>query len=153
MNKYFYPRNIICSLLTLSCTVCSPDKINSVVCYQRVLEELGDISLRVDNVKDQAIILMTSRGAACRDVVEPKLSELNFNFDRVSQHIRTAQVQKCRHFVTLKLFQSIFKMHFCIPKTSTLSVKDVCSYCFLSFDPQMMTSLESGGLKLNQQVL
>lgn len=70
-------------------------KITLVVCHQRVLEELGDISLRVDNVKDQAIILMTSRGPACRDVVEPKLSELNCNFDKVSQHIRTAQVQKC----------------------------------------------------------
>lgn len=66
----------------------------SVVCPQRVLEELEDISLRVDNVKDQAIILMTSRGPACRDVVEPKLAELNCNFDKVSQHIRTAQVQK-----------------------------------------------------------
>lgn len=59
---------------------------------QRMLEELEDISLRVDNVKDQAIILMTSRGPACRDVVEPKLAELNCNFDKVSQHIRTAQV-------------------------------------------------------------
>lgn len=64
-----------------------------MVCPQRVLAELEDISLRVDNVKDQAIILMTSRGTACRDVVEPKLAELNCNFDKVSQHIRTAQVQ------------------------------------------------------------
>lgn len=59
-----------------------------------MLEELEDTSLRVDNVKDQAIILMTSRGPACRDVVEPKLDELNCNFDKVSQHIRTAQVLK-----------------------------------------------------------
>ncbi|KAM3602596.1 uncharacterized protein V6R79_007126 [Siganus canaliculatus] len=59
---------------------------------KRVLEELEDISLRVDSVKDQAIILMTSRGPACRDVVEPKLAELNCNFDKVSQHIRTAQM-------------------------------------------------------------
>uniref|UniRef100_A0A3Q3XEN2 Calponin-homology (CH) domain-containing protein n=1 Tax=Mola mola TaxID=94237 RepID=A0A3Q3XEN2_MOLML len=66
---------------------------------KRVLEELEDISLRVDNVKDQAIILMTSRGPACRDVVEPKLAEVNCNFDKVSQHIRTAQV--------LKYFQSV----------------------------------------------
>lgn len=63
-----------------------------------MLEELEDISLRVDNVKDQAIILMTSRGPACRDVVEPKLAELNCNFDKVSQHIRTAQVRKRRPF-------------------------------------------------------
>ncbi|KAG8011327.1 Dystrophin, partial [Nibea albiflora] len=73
---------------------------------KRMLEELEDIGLRVDNVKDQAIILMTSRGPACRDVVEPKLAELNCNFDKVSQHIRTAQ---------------------------------------------MMTSLESSGVDLNQQ--
>uniref|UniRef100_A0A3Q1BQY5 Utrophin n=1 Tax=Amphiprion ocellaris TaxID=80972 RepID=A0A3Q1BQY5_AMPOC len=59
-----------------------------------MLEELEDISLRVDNVRDQAIILMTSRGPACRDVVEPKLAELNCNFDKVSQHIKTAKVQK-----------------------------------------------------------
>lgn len=64
----------------------------SVVCPQSMLEELEDISLRVDNVRDQATILMTSRGPACRDVVEPKLSELNCNFDKVSQHIKTAKV-------------------------------------------------------------
>ncbi|XP_035474370.2 utrophin isoform X3 [Scophthalmus maximus] len=74
---------------------------------KRMLEELEDIGLRVDNVRDQAIILMTSRGPACRDVVEPKLAELNCNFDKVSQHIKTAQ---------------------------------------------MMTSLESGGIEMNQQV-
>ncbi|XP_058469744.1 utrophin isoform X4 [Solea solea] len=59
---------------------------------QSMLEELEDISLRVDNVRDQAIILMTSRGPACRDVVEPKLAELNCNFDKVSQHIKTAKM-------------------------------------------------------------
>lgn len=58
-----------------------------------MLEELEDVGLRVDSVKDQAIILMTSRGSACRDVVEPKLAELNCNFEKVSQHIRTAQVR------------------------------------------------------------
>uniref|UniRef100_A0A4W6CVG9 Utrophin n=1 Tax=Lates calcarifer TaxID=8187 RepID=A0A4W6CVG9_LATCA len=63
-----------------------------------MLEELEDISMRVDNVRDQAIILMTSRGPACRDVVEPKLAELNCNFDKVSQHIKTAKVQKHRLF-------------------------------------------------------
>ncbi|XP_047244031.1 utrophin isoform X9 [Girardinichthys multiradiatus] len=57
-----------------------------------MLEELDVISLRVDNVKDQAIILMTSRGPACRDVVEPKLADLNCNFDKVSQHIKSAQM-------------------------------------------------------------
>ncbi|XP_078146088.1 utrophin isoform X3 [Centroberyx gerrardi] len=57
-----------------------------------MLEELEDLSLRVDNVRDQAVILMTSRGPACRDVVEPKLAELNRNFDKVSQHIKTAKM-------------------------------------------------------------
>uniref|UniRef100_A0A8C5I3D6 Utrophin n=1 Tax=Gouania willdenowi TaxID=441366 RepID=A0A8C5I3D6_GOUWI len=53
--------------------------------------ELQDISLRVDSVRDQAVILMTSRGPACRDVVQPKLSELNCNYDKVSQHIKSAK--------------------------------------------------------------
>ncbi|KAM9703806.1 utrophin isoform 2-T3 [Menidia menidia] len=57
-----------------------------------MLEELEDISLRVDNVRDQAIILMTSRGPACREVVEPKLAELNCNFDKVSHHVKTAKM-------------------------------------------------------------
>lgn len=59
-----------------------------------MLEELDVISLRVNNVREQAIILMTSRGPACRDVVEPKLAELNCNFDKVSQHIKSAQVEE-----------------------------------------------------------
>uniref|UniRef100_A0A3Q1JRX4 Utrophin n=1 Tax=Anabas testudineus TaxID=64144 RepID=A0A3Q1JRX4_ANATE len=75
----------------------SPVEKEKVV--KRMLEELEDISLRVDNVRDQATILMTSRGPACRDVVEPKLSELNCNFDKVSQHIKTARVQKHELFV------------------------------------------------------
>uniref|UniRef100_A0A8C7QQG7 Utrophin n=1 Tax=Oncorhynchus mykiss TaxID=8022 RepID=A0A8C7QQG7_ONCMY len=58
-----------------------------------LLEELDDITLRVDSVRDQAIILMTSRGPACRDVVEPKLAELNRNFHKVSQCIKAAKVQ------------------------------------------------------------
>uniref|UniRef100_A0A087YNX0 Utrophin n=1 Tax=Poecilia formosa TaxID=48698 RepID=A0A087YNX0_POEFO len=56
-----------------------------------MLEQLDVISLRVDNARDQAVILMTSRGPACRDVVEPKLAELNCNFDKVSQHIKSIQ--------------------------------------------------------------
>ncbi|CAL8317063.1 unnamed protein product [Merluccius merluccius] len=59
---------------------------------KRMLEELAELRLRVDSVREQAVILMTSRGPACRDVVEPKLAELNRNFDKVSQHIQTAQV-------------------------------------------------------------
>ncbi|XP_067339079.1 utrophin isoform X3 [Channa argus] len=59
---------------------------------ESMLEELEEISLRVDNVRDQATILMTSRGPGCRDMVEPKLTELNCNFDKVSQHIKTAKM-------------------------------------------------------------
>ncbi|XP_034435041.1 dystrophin isoform X4 [Hippoglossus hippoglossus] len=62
------------------------------IVVQSMMEELEDVSLRVDNVREQAIILMTSRGPACRDVVEPKLEELNCNFDKVSQHIKTAKM-------------------------------------------------------------
>ncbi|XP_037606999.1 dystrophin isoform X1 [Sebastes umbrosus] len=72
-----------------------------------MLEELEDISLRVDNVKDQAIILMTSRGPACRDVVEPKLAELNCNFDKVSNHIKTAKMMTCLESSNVELNQQI----------------------------------------------
>ncbi|XP_063299176.1 utrophin isoform X1 [Pelobates fuscus] len=58
---------------------------------KRLLSELDDVSLRVDNVRDQAIILMSNRGTSCRELVEPKLAELNRNFEKVSQHIKAAQ--------------------------------------------------------------
>ncbi|XP_048842550.1 utrophin isoform X1 [Brienomyrus brachyistius] len=59
---------------------------------KNLLVELEDISLRVDSVRDQAVILMSGRGPACREVVEPKLAELNRNFDKVSQHIKAAKM-------------------------------------------------------------
>ncbi|KAM4772680.1 utrophin isoform 1-T1 [Rhinophrynus dorsalis] len=59
---------------------------------KRLLSELDDVSLRVDNVRDQAIILMSSRGTPCRELVEPKLAELNRNFEKVSQHIKAAKM-------------------------------------------------------------
>ncbi|PIO34159.1 hypothetical protein AB205_0012090, partial [Aquarana catesbeiana] len=59
---------------------------------KRLLSELDDVSLRVDNVRDQAIILMNSRGNSCRELVEPKLAELNRNFEKVSQHIKAAKM-------------------------------------------------------------
>ncbi|KAM5163773.1 utrophin isoform 2-T2 [Mantella aurantiaca] len=58
---------------------------------KRLLSEVDDVSLRVDNVRDQAIILMNSRGNSCRELVEPKLAELNRNFEKVSQHIKAAK--------------------------------------------------------------
>uniref|UniRef100_A0A8D2JAQ3 Utrophin n=1 Tax=Varanus komodoensis TaxID=61221 RepID=A0A8D2JAQ3_VARKO len=60
---------------------------------KRLISELDDVSLRVDNVRDQAIILMNGRGVSCRELVEPKLAELNRNFEKVSQHIRSAKVR------------------------------------------------------------
>ncbi|XP_061480028.1 utrophin isoform X2 [Rhineura floridana] len=59
---------------------------------KRLTSELDDVSLRVDNVRDQAIILMNGRGVSCRELVEPKLAELNRNFEKVSQHIRSAKM-------------------------------------------------------------
>ncbi|XP_068088193.1 utrophin isoform X3 [Hyperolius riggenbachi] len=59
---------------------------------RRLLSELDDVSLRVDNVRDHAMILMSSRGTSCRELVEPKLAELNRNFEKVSQHIKASQI-------------------------------------------------------------
>uniref|UniRef100_A0A8C9FIP8 Calponin-homology (CH) domain-containing protein n=1 Tax=Pavo cristatus TaxID=9049 RepID=A0A8C9FIP8_PAVCR len=59
---------------------------------KRLTSELDDVSLRVDNVRDQAVILMNGRGVSCRELVEPKLTELNRNFEKVSQHIKSAKI-------------------------------------------------------------
>ncbi|XP_042312754.1 utrophin [Sceloporus undulatus] len=59
---------------------------------KRLTSELDDVSLRIDSVRDQAVILMNSRGVSCRELVEPKLAELNRNFEKVSQHIRSAKM-------------------------------------------------------------
>ncbi|XP_051667022.1 utrophin isoform X4 [Manacus candei] len=59
---------------------------------KRLTSELDDVSLRVDNVRDQAIILMNGRGVSCHELVEPKLAELNRNFEKVSQHIKSAKM-------------------------------------------------------------
>ncbi len=61
--------------------------------WQAVLCELEGMSVRVDSARDQAVILMTSRGPVCRELVEPKLADLNQNFHKVSQHISSAQVR------------------------------------------------------------
>uniref|UniRef100_A0A8B9HDG7 Utrophin n=1 Tax=Astyanax mexicanus TaxID=7994 RepID=A0A8B9HDG7_ASTMX len=59
-----------------------------------LLSELEAMSVRVDGARDQAVILMTSSGPACRELVEPKLADLNRNFHKVAQHIKTAQLQQ-----------------------------------------------------------
>uniref|UniRef100_A0A673MNL9 Utrophin-like n=1 Tax=Sinocyclocheilus rhinocerous TaxID=307959 RepID=A0A673MNL9_9TELE len=58
-----------------------------------VLCELEGMSVRVDSARDQAVILMTSRGPVCRELVEPKLADLNRSFHKVAQHISSAQVR------------------------------------------------------------
>ncbi|XP_051515681.1 utrophin-like isoform X3 [Myxocyprinus asiaticus] len=57
-----------------------------------VLCELEVTSMRVDSARDQAVILMTSRGPTCRELVEPKLADISRNFHKVAQHISSAQV-------------------------------------------------------------
>uniref|UniRef100_A0A8C2ZFM6 Utrophin n=1 Tax=Cyclopterus lumpus TaxID=8103 RepID=A0A8C2ZFM6_CYCLU len=100
---------------------------------ERMLEELEDISLRVDNVKDQAIILMTSRGPACRDVVEPKLADLNCNFDKVSQHIKTAKLL----LTATELFALILKIAVVYREESAIRLDLNCSLLNSSFDPSV----------------
>ncbi|KAG2468093.1 UTRO protein, partial [Polypterus senegalus] len=70
----------------------SPNEKDKVIKVMNLLSELEVITLRVDSVRDQAIILMTSRGSASRDVVEPKLADLNHNFAKVSQHIKATKM-------------------------------------------------------------
>uniref|UniRef100_A0A4W3IX27 Calponin-homology (CH) domain-containing protein n=1 Tax=Callorhinchus milii TaxID=7868 RepID=A0A4W3IX27_CALMI len=59
---------------------------------KRLKAELNDMRLKVDAVRDQAVELMTNRGDHCREVVEPKLSELNQRFDDISHRIKTGKV-------------------------------------------------------------
>ncbi|XP_036078207.1 utrophin isoform X2 [Rousettus aegyptiacus] len=59
---------------------------------KRLLSELDDASLQVENVRDQAIVLMNARGGSSKELVEPKLAELNRNFEKVSQHIKSAKL-------------------------------------------------------------
>ncbi|XP_078260820.1 utrophin-like isoform X3 [Rhinoraja longicauda] len=60
-------------------------------CFQ---SELDGITLQVDDVRDQAISLMNNNGPSCREVVEPKLIELNRNVESVSQHIKEARLMQ-----------------------------------------------------------
>uniref|UniRef100_A0A8D1NQ13 Utrophin n=1 Tax=Sus scrofa TaxID=9823 RepID=A0A8D1NQ13_PIG len=59
---------------------------------KRLLSELDDANLQVENVRDQAVVLMNARGGSSRELVEPKLAELNRNFEKVSQHIKSAKL-------------------------------------------------------------
>uniref|UniRef100_A0A8C7ML59 Utrophin n=1 Tax=Oncorhynchus kisutch TaxID=8019 RepID=A0A8C7ML59_ONCKI len=94
------------------------------IVVKTLLEELDDITLRVDSVRDQAIILMTSRGPACRDVVEPKLAELNRNFHKVSQCIKAAKVQHCFTVLQSQLSRAVsFKL--CLIERESLRGEEV----------------------------
>ncbi|XP_063089507.1 utrophin isoform X6 [Cavia porcellus] len=59
---------------------------------KRLLSELDDASLQVENAREQAVILMNTRGSSNRELVEPKLAELDRNFEKVSQHIKSAKL-------------------------------------------------------------
>ncbi|XP_054426045.1 utrophin isoform X3 [Pteronotus mesoamericanus] len=59
---------------------------------KRLLSELDDARLQVENVHDEAAVLMNARGGSSRELVEPKLAELNRNFEKVSQHIKSAKL-------------------------------------------------------------
>ncbi|XP_021114944.1 utrophin isoform X4 [Heterocephalus glaber] len=59
---------------------------------KRLLSELDDARLQVENAHDQATILMNARGSSSRELVEPKLAELDRNFEKVSQHIKSAKL-------------------------------------------------------------
>ncbi|XP_038957890.1 utrophin isoform X9 [Rattus norvegicus] len=59
---------------------------------KRLLSELSDASIQVENVREQAIVLVNARGSSSRELVEPKLAELSKNFEKVSQHINSAQM-------------------------------------------------------------
>ncbi|XP_069787742.1 utrophin-like isoform X2 [Narcine bancroftii] len=66
------------------------EKDEILKCFQ---SELDGISLQVDDVRDQAISLMNNNGPSCREVVEPKLIELNRNVEKISQHIKSAKME------------------------------------------------------------
>uniref|UniRef100_I3M7E7 Utrophin n=1 Tax=Ictidomys tridecemlineatus TaxID=43179 RepID=I3M7E7_ICTTR len=79
---------------------------------KRLISELDDANLQVENVHDQAIILMNARGIASRELVEPKLAELNRNYEKVSQHIKSAKLLigqgplSYQHLVTTEAFEA-----------------------------------------------
>uniref|UniRef100_A0A8B9CLM8 Utrophin n=1 Tax=Anser brachyrhynchus TaxID=132585 RepID=A0A8B9CLM8_9AVES len=79
---------------------------------KRLTSELDDVSLRVDHVRDQAIILMNGRGVSCRELVEPKLAELNRNFEKVSQHIKSAKVRRVSQNIPILFITSLFSYLF-----------------------------------------
>lgn len=75
---------------------------------QRLLSELGDAALQVESVRDEAQILISARGGSSRELVEPKLEELNRNFEKVSQHIRNAKASNFyKNYLSVMVVQYI----------------------------------------------
>ncbi|XP_033616290.1 dystrophin isoform X2 [Fukomys damarensis] len=58
---------------------------------KRLKAEMNDIRPKVDATRDQAANLMANRGAHCRKLVEPKISELNHGFAAISHRIKTGK--------------------------------------------------------------
>ncbi|XP_028858265.1 utrophin isoform X2 [Denticeps clupeoides] len=58
---------------------------------QSLLCELECITPRVECVREQAVVLMKAHDADCSDPVQPNITELNRNFHKVAQRIRTGQ--------------------------------------------------------------
>ncbi|XP_072121481.1 utrophin-like isoform X5 [Mobula birostris] len=73
------------------------EKNELLKCFQ---SELDGINLQVDDVRDQAISLMSNNGPSCRQVVEPKLIELNRNVEKVSQHITSVKMEAAMQVAT-----------------------------------------------------
>ncbi|XP_069060856.1 dystrophin isoform X4 [Pleurodeles waltl] len=59
---------------------------------KRLKAELNDMRPKVDSVREQAVELMTNRGQHCKQVVEPKLSDVNRRFVLISQRIKSLRV-------------------------------------------------------------
>lgn len=59
---------------------------------QHLLSELDNARWQVDDVLEQAIVLTNAHGGLGRELIEHKLAELNRNFEKVSQHIESANV-------------------------------------------------------------
>ncbi|KAL2082234.1 hypothetical protein ACEWY4_022052 [Coilia grayii] len=66
-----------------------PQREREVQC---LLCELEGMCVRVGGVGERALLLVTARGPACSDTVQPKLTELTRDFNKVAQRIRAAQV-------------------------------------------------------------
>ncbi|KAM6151297.1 dystrophin isoform 1-T1 [Rhynchocyon petersi] len=58
---------------------------------KRLKAEMNDIRPKVDSTRDQAANLMANRGDHCRNIVEPKISELNHRFAAISHRIKTGK--------------------------------------------------------------